>query len=296
MSEWTPQAQNVREDAAEVAAREARHQVLIELLAAYADRELPPETTSQIDAHLVGCERCRRELAIHNTVRLRLEAEPVAAAPSAFRDRVVAAIAATPAPEPKPVPAARRGIRAYYLPAIGLLLAALAVTGIVLRTRASARSVSVLAAPAASVPLLNGVLADYRRVIAGNLPGRARDLAAVRAALPFPVEALRSQAVSLVAAWTTNIDDEPAAVLAYRLDDRIVLEYLVPEEGFFENPLVRQAVIDGRPLAARDGTQSMVAWPTNAAGVVLVGDIPRERLAALAGDDILARRGSRGTQ
>ncbi len=296
MSDFTPQARSTREDAAEVAAREAKHQVLIELLGAYADRELPPETTSQIDAHLVGCERCRRELAIHNAVRLRLEAEPVAPAPSALRDRVVAAIAATPAPEPKPAAKERSRVRAFYLPAIGLLLAALIITGMVLRARPSVKPATVLAAPAASVPLLSGVLDDYRRVTAGNLPGRARDLGAVRAALPFAVEALHSPAVRLVAAWTTSIGDEPAAVLAYRLDDRIVLEYLVSEEGFFQSPVVRQAITDGRPLAATDGKQSVVAWPTNAAGAVLVGDIPRERLAALASDDILARRGSRGTQ
>ena len=46
--------------------------VLIDLLGAYADGELPPETTSQIDAHLVGCVRCRRELAVHRAMRRRL--------------------------------------------------------------------------------------------------------------------------------------------------------------------------------------------------------------------------------
>ena len=40
--------------------REARHQVLATLLGAYADGELPAETASQIDAHLLGCARCRR--------------------------------------------------------------------------------------------------------------------------------------------------------------------------------------------------------------------------------------------
>ena len=60
-----PLARDAVETQSEREAREARHQVLIELLAAYADRELPAETTSQIDAHLVGCARCRSELAVH---------------------------------------------------------------------------------------------------------------------------------------------------------------------------------------------------------------------------------------
>ena len=82
MSDWTPGAGSraaggeLGESAAERAAREERHQVIIELLAAYADGELPPETTSQIDAHLVGCARCRRDLAVHQAVSRRWRHHP----------------------------------------------------------------------------------------------------------------------------------------------------------------------------------------------------------------------------
>ena len=76
MTDWTPLAPGSSEDPAERAARENQHQVLIDLLGAYADGELPPETTSQIDAHLVGCVRCRRELAVHRAMRRRLGFEP----------------------------------------------------------------------------------------------------------------------------------------------------------------------------------------------------------------------------
>src|SRR5918999_6360111 len=96
MSDWTSRAAGLGESAAERAAREEQHQVLIELLAAYADGELPPETTSQIDAHLVGCARCRRDLAMHQAVRKRLGVEPPLAAPPALRERIAAAVAATP--------------------------------------------------------------------------------------------------------------------------------------------------------------------------------------------------------
>src|SRR5919109_3944750 len=95
MSDWTPWAK-LGESDAERAAREEQHQVIIELLGAYADGELPPETTSQIDAHLVGCARCRRDLAVHQAVRRRLGVEPPLAAPPALRERITAAVAATP--------------------------------------------------------------------------------------------------------------------------------------------------------------------------------------------------------
>src|SRR5947208_15378276 len=83
---------------AEEAVRESRHQVLRELLGAYADRELPPETTAQIDAHLIGCVQCRRELDIHDTIRGRLAAEPPAAPSPALRARIALALDPTPAP------------------------------------------------------------------------------------------------------------------------------------------------------------------------------------------------------
>ena len=85
----------------EEAARESRHEVLRELLGAYADRELPPETVAQIDAHLVGCAECRRGLEVHHALRARLAVEPPAAASPAFRARIAAAIDAAPAPTPR---------------------------------------------------------------------------------------------------------------------------------------------------------------------------------------------------
>jgi hypothetical protein len=128
------------------------------------------------------------------------------------------------------------------------------------------------------------VVADYRRVAAGDLPGRARDLAAVRAAVPFPLEPLRGRELRLLGAWTTSLAGEPAAVLAYRWDDRLVLHYVVSEHLFFRHPAVRAAVADGRLLAAVDGAQSLVGWPEAAAGSLLVGDASVRQLAGVRAD------------
>lgn len=300
MSDWSPLAPGTGQNPAEEAAREARHQVLIDMLAAYADRELPPETTSQLEAHLVGCARCRRELAVHQTVRRRLGEEPFVGAPPELRDRIMAAVAAAPAIQSMPVaePRARPWFRHWIL----LTVATVVVIGGVIASNTlftgneSVATIGRLAAAPSSVPLVRDVLADYRRVTAGDLPGRARDLDAVRSAVPFPIEPLRGSGIRLLAAWTTQLVDEPAAVLAYRWDDRIIVEYLVGERAFFQHPAIRSAVGGHRLLIATDGAQGIVGWPTDAAGALLVGDVPPERLARIYPREPLARSVERGAQ
>jgi anti-sigma factor RsiW len=303
MSDRTPRAgaragEGSGETAAERAAREERHQVIIELLGAYVDGELPSETTSQIDAHLVGCARCRRDLAVHQGVRRRLGSEPPVAATPALRERIAAAVAATPVATPPsagryPLSARRRAAAI----AVGVAVLSAAVWfGAPRAERPASPTLGQLASSPASVPLIRGVLADYRRVVASDLPGRARDLEVVRGAMPFPVEPLHATGVRLLAAWTTELDGEPAAVLAYRWDDRIVLQYLVPETRFFQHRDVRQAVSGGRLLVTSDEAQGVVAWPTESAGALLVGDLAPERLARLAAADLLVRRVDGGAQ
>jgi putative zinc finger protein len=296
MTDWTPLAPGSSEDPAERAARENQHQVLIDLLGAYADGELPPETTSQIDAHLVGCVRCRRELAVHRAMRRRLGFEPPVAAPPALRERIVAAIAATPVPTPIAEPLRFAWLRRPQA-LVAIIAAVTAVSaGSVYLVRHAAAPISLapISTSVSSIPVLQDALADYRRVVAGDLPGRARDLDAVRSAVPFPIEPLRAPSVRLLAAWTTVLGQDPAVVLAYRWDDRIVLQYVVSEQRFFQHPALRQAVAGGGLLAARDGAQGIVAWPTSSAGTVLIADVPPERLRPLGAAALLAGKVARG--
>ena len=274
---------------AEEAVRESRHQVLRELLGAYADRELPPETIAQIDAHLIGCVDCRRELDVQDAVRARLAMEPPAAPSPALRARIGAALDAAPAPVFAVAEPASRGDvvrellhrRISWVAISGwvismVLAVALASRGV--DSVASTDGVRALAAPVKSVPLLEGVVEDYARVAKGELPGRARDLSAVRAAIGFPIEPLRAPNLRLLAAWTTNLGGEPAAVLAYRLDDQLVVQYLVAEDAFFRHPAVRSAVADRHLLTAAADAKSLVAWPQSATGTVLIGNVPSRSL------------------
>ncbi len=271
---------------AEEAARESRHEVLRELLGAYADRELPPETVAQIDAHLVGCAECRRALELHDAVRSRLAAERPAAPSPALRARIAAAIDAIPAPvaAPAPLPGAAARPRLLWLALAGWVTALVLAVALVAQrgeSRSAAVGARVIAAPVADVPLLGGIVDDYARVSRGVLPGRARDLSAVRAAVAFPIEPLRAPDLRLIAAWTTDVRGEPAAVLAYRLRDRLVVQYLVAEDAFFRHPAVRVAVADRHLLTAVDGARALVAWPGAATGTVLVGDVPSQWLQTI---------------
>jgi anti-sigma factor RsiW len=302
MSDWSPRPQGGTTPEEE-AAREAQHQLLIDLLAAYLDAELPAETRAQIEAHLVGCARCRRELRVQHEVRRLLGNEPLAAAPPTFQARIAEAIAAAPIPAGDIPRAPARRFRVSVAFATATLLVALGLGGWAVTVREDAEGVAraqpatrTLPARAASVPLFADVLADYRRVAMTDLPGRSRDLEAVRSAMPFAVEALRAPGLRLVGAWTTELGGEPAAVLAYRVDDRVVLQYLVSEERFFRHPAVRNAVADGRPVTSADGGQVMVAWPARAAGIVVVGELAPERMSQIPASDRLARRGARGAE
>lgn len=271
---------------AEEAARESRHEVLRELLGAYADRELPPETVAQIDAHLVGCGECRRALQVHDALRSRLAVERPAAPSPALRARIAAAIDAAPAPVVAPAaddrPDSRRRVVwlavAGWVAALALAIVLALQVGVAVPRSGGARA---LAAPVSDVPLLGAVVNDFGGVSRGDLPGRSRDLSAVRAAIPFPIEPLRAPDLRLLAAWTTNVRGEPAAVLAYRLRDHLVVQYLVAEDVFFRHPAVRSAVADRHLLTATERGRSLVAWPGTTTGTILVGDVPSEWLQTI---------------
>lgn len=270
------------------AAREARHQLLAALLGAYADGELPTETASQIDAHLLGCTRCRREFDVHRALRARLEGESIAPASTALRDRIVAGLQAVPiALLADAAQTAHRLPWTRSISSASRVVASLAIAATLLAGFGwwrGARDRTVVPMTVVSVPslvLFSEVLDDYRRVTATELPGRSRDLATVRAALPFPVRALVTPELRLLAAWTTDLRGEPAAVLAYRWNNQLVLQYIVSEQLLFRPPEIRRAFADGHRLAAQSGRQSVIAWPAPASGELLVADVSVNALALL---------------
>lgn len=64
------------------------------LLLGYLDRQLDPETTSQLDRHVAQCESCARLVEGHRAVWSALEEYRPVAVSADFDDRVMARIAA----------------------------------------------------------------------------------------------------------------------------------------------------------------------------------------------------------
>jgi anti-sigma factor RsiW len=293
--------------------RELRHEVLAEQLAAYADQEVAPETAAQIDAHLLGCDRCRRELMVQIAIRERLAAESISPVSAPLSARITAAIADLPRDPNAPLlPVARSdaapnaetsrwhrlGVTwSGWAVAAGLAMLLLGRIGV--PTEPAERqpvveSPATLAAIWTPIPMVDDAVANYRTVMAGELPGTARDLDTVRSALPFPLEPIAGSEVRLLAAWTTMIRGEPAAALAYRWGDLVIVQYVVSEELFFRNPVVRQAVAARRGFVTVRGSQSVIGWPESVGGTLLVGDGSPETLAKVR--QIAGRRRSAASE
>ena len=77
------------------------------------------------------------------------------------------------------------------------------------------------------------------------------------------------------------IGGEPAAALAYRCHDRLVVQYVIPEHVFFRPPRVREAIAASGVYAAGEGDVHTVAWPGTDNGSFLVGEFPASVLAAM---------------
>jgi anti-sigma factor RsiW len=290
MTDWlggvAPGARPLPEDDA---TREARHELLATLLGAYADGELPPETAAQIEAHLLGCERCRREVLVQQRIADALGGLPEVAPSDELLTRLMSVTATVPAPpdtrdvaDRTRVPATPwwRGWRG-----VAVIAVLLSVVGVSARNAWQQRAGATAAAvqPVQGVvPILSQVATDFRAVSQRDLPGRARDLESVRRALSFPVTPIRLEGVRLVAAWTVDLDGELAAALAYRWNERLLVQYVVSDAALFRSRDVRVALGQRRAIARQEGTVGLVAWADAQGGSILAADVPWSTLATLA--------------
>ena len=259
------------------------------LLGAFLDEELPEERREAVARHLHSCQPCRQELRAQTAIRDRLALETPPRATAALRDRVRAGLISTPATDPRPTaPVARRLVRPVVAWAgwgVAAALAALLLSRG--RSAPAAAGMSMSMGPAApimvdSVPaaVVDSVLANFRRVAASDLPG-AQALSSVVDRVPFGIPALTAPHMRLIGAWTTDIDGQLVAVLAYRCHDRLVVQYVVSEQQFFRVARIREAIARaGLYAAGRDGLHA-VAWPGPDNGSLLVGAFSAADLAAM---------------
>lgn len=272
------------------------HDHAVTLLAAYADDELPPEARREVEAHLAECVECVQELRVQTALRLRLREEESALEPPDTLMRLEAYLAhlGRSAPEqrasavdigPGKRPALRRPLVAWSGWLVAASLAAVWALGLRGSSGQGMGGMSMgRLAPVSvdSVPesIADAALHDFKRVADAALP-QGPELAAVESQVPFSVPALTAPHMRLIGAWTTIIDGVPAAALAYRCHDRLVVQYVVPEHVFFRPPRVRQAIAAAGLYAAGEGKVHAVGWPGRDNGSFLVGEFTAPELAAM---------------
>jgi anti-sigma factor RsiW len=272
------------------------HEHALTLLGAYADDELPPEMRREVEAHLTECGRCVQELRVHMALRQRLQAEKGVLAPSDALMRLEAYVArlGRDAREQRasavPIGPGKRSRLRHPLAAWGgwLVAASLAAVWALGPRRPPGRGMAGMSmgplTPVAvdSIPesIADAALHDFTRVASEALP-QGPELTAVESQVPFSVPALTAPHMRLIGAWTTTIDGVPAAALAYRCHDRLVVQYVVAEHVFFRPPRVRQAIAASGLYAAGEGKLHAVGWPGRDNGSFLVGEFTAPELAAM---------------
>jgi anti-sigma factor RsiW len=259
----TEQAHPVTEDA-------LQHARLQELVAAFADGELPREETRQVEEHLRGCGRCRSELSLQRDVSRALATEPIAAASAALRRRI----------EWMGEPDAPRAERAFpwnrrWAALAVAAVASVAVLGTMLRLRDGETS-----RPAAEIPVLRDALADCRRAMARNFPRKA-DVASLAQGLQFPVPVLDRPDVELFSTWKTTLAGSPGAGLAYRWRGIVVVQYTVSTDVLRQQSGMGEALSRGGFYAASHLGQGIFAVLADGSGTVLIAEAPPEELRRL---------------
>ncbi len=270
---------------------DALHRMVLALLPEYEEEPLlAAAVRDEVAGHLRVCAACARELQVGRAVRDRLQRQDAPPVPAGLRARISAAVAATPSPTPRLAearsPATWSGASRQTLVrwsgwavAAGLILVLMsggppAPADMAVRER-------VAGAGRPAIPMVQGMVADYAARLARRLPGDERGLSAVIDSVPFAVQPLSGAGTQVIGAWTTIVRGEPAAVIAYRWKDRVVVQYVVSDSLFFHHPDVRSAVATRGLYSTKSGALGIVGWPGAGSGSVVVGALTPEELARL---------------
>lgn len=252
------------------------HERLIESLGAYVDGELAPEQAAVLEAHLLGCQRCRQELSLQRAMRTRLEYQEMQRAPAALRERIRTALEAEDA-EAWPRHSHKQYRWSVLLPWAGWALAACLALVIGLQLGLSHNP------GPQPVPMIAAAIANYHQQLAGELPAADTvSLSKLKRSLPFPVTPIAGLRSHMISAWSLRIRGQPAAALAYRLDGQVIVQYVVSESLFFRQPQVREAVAAHGLYVVSVGRNSVVARPGADNGSLLIGSVPVSELESIS--------------
>ena|SRR5437868_8413353 len=255
------------------------HALLQQLVAAFADAELPRDEARVVQEHLRACASCQRELVLQQGLSSALAQEPARTASMGLRRRIEQM--GPPAPRREASPWSR-----WAAPAAAALVAVGIVGGASLVSIGIGRAGALLArrgdasATIARTPLLRDAFADCQRVMLRNFPKKA-DVAAVGEGLPFPIRALGRQDVELFSTWKTTLAGSPAAGLAYRWRGIVVVQYVVPTDVVRRQLALSEALRLARFYAASEGGRGLIAFLGEGSGTLLLADATPEELRRL---------------
>lgn len=239
--------------------KQADHLAFIEQIDLYLDGELDAAQQASLQAHLDGCARCTRALTLHRQLRRHLGAEPPGVS-DGLETRIRRALAGVPGSGRRDRDWSRWG---------GWTVAA----GIALAWILTVHPPGATTRPA---PMVRSAIADFQQHIGAPFP--QTDLVSLQSMVPFPVAPLPALKPNLIAAWHARIRGQTVGALAYRVQDRIVVEYIVSQSLFFRQATVREAIAREGHYLVHDRGLNVVAWPAPRAGVLLIGAIDRHTL------------------
>ncbi|WP_197722118.1 anti-sigma factor family protein [Sulfuriflexus mobilis] len=243
------------------------HESLQDLLAGYADNELDAQDTLIIEAHLAGCEECRRDLSRQQVLSQRLESITPARMPSSLQQRIETM-------QLEESPESHSCGRHTWTDGFFVLKNWLNQISPQSLFGASGWAVAMAFAlvmllpsswqsPSSGIPMINDALAEYHKMSNMAFPVSSKD-----SGLEAP--ALWPDARTL-ATWTTNVAGEPAQVFAIRSGQNIVFQYQINETVLFRNPVVRQAIADSGNYKHSNKKVDVLAFPLSDTGVLVVG-------------------------
>jgi putative zinc finger protein len=246
------------------------HARLQEMVAAFADGELPAEEKLAVEEHVKVCPDCRRELALQQQLFRALAQETAPGASPRLR-RNIEQIGA-PAARQHPLLRGRRWIATGAAAAVALGVAA---GSTLLRNSRNERI-----ALAADALVIREAVSDCRRVMGRNFPKKA-DLRATADGLAFPVRPLSVPAAGPFSTWKTTLAGAPAAGLAYRWRGSVVVQYVMAADVIRREPRLGDALRTTGYYAASAQGQGILVYLGSGSATVLVGDATPEELRQL---------------
>lgn len=246
---------------------QALHTKLQDLLAAYADDMLDSSDKELIEAHLAGCEACRKDVIRQQILSRRLNSLPVYRMPIKLHQRLDNALnEATPPKEESKTKRIKRGNFYQNLPnhiktsflttASGWSVAILLLFTIFLPQTLNQKNNS-------SIPMIEDAINEYQ--------------SSSKVKLPIPDKNTnKKQPITwpgshVLTNWKTTIGGAPADAFAMRNGDSVIFQYIVDETVFFNNPEVRNSLTKTGKFRIRSNDITVLAIPIESAGILMVG-------------------------